>query len=43
MKYKKRLENLKAAQRWWDNQSQSFKDATTRPGSVKQKAVRIKR
>ena len=39
MKYKKMLANLAAAQRWWDSQPDSFKRATTRPGSVKYKSV----
>lgn len=39
MKYKKKLANLKAAQAWWDKQDQRFKDATTRPGSIKQRIV----
>lgn len=39
MKYKKKLANLKAAQAWWDKQDQKFKDATTRPGSIKQRVV----
>lgn len=36
MKYKKKVQRLKR-QAWWDKQSDSFKRATTRPGSVKQK------
>lgn len=39
MKYKKKLENLKAAQAWWDKQSADFQKATTRPGSVKQRII----
>lgn len=39
MKYRKMLENLAAAQRWWDSQPESFKHSTTRPGSVKCKSV----
>lgn len=39
MKYKKKLENLKRAQAWWDAQSNDFKHATTRPGSVKQRII----
>lgn len=39
MKYKKKLANLNAAQRWWDSQSETFKKATTRPGSVNCKSV----
>lgn len=33
--YKKKLAYLASKQAWWDKQPQSFKDATTRPGSVK--------
>lgn len=36
MKYKKKVQRLKDRQAW-DKQSDSFKRATTRPGSVKQK------
>lgn len=39
MKYRKKLENLKAAQAWWDRQDQRFKSATTRPGSIKQRII----
>lgn len=39
MKYRKKVINLKAAQAWWDKQDQKFKDATTRPGSIKQRVV----
>lgn len=39
MKYKKKVENLKRAQAWWDKQDQKFKNATTRPGSVKQRVI----
>lgn len=35
MKYKKKVANLAAAQRWWDQQSDAHKRSTTRPGSVK--------
>ena len=35
MKYKKKVEYLKSRQAWWDKQSQSYRDSTTRPGSVK--------
>lgn len=35
MKHKKRLEFLKQKQIWWDKQPQAYKNATTRPGSVK--------
>lgn len=39
MKAKKRIENLKLAQKWWDSQSKDYKNATTRPGSIKQRIV----
>lgn len=39
MKYKKKLRNLELAKAWWDKQDQHYKDATTRPGSVKQRIV----
>lgn len=39
MKYRKKLENLKKAQEWWDKQSSTFKHATSRPGSVKQRII----
>lgn len=39
MKYRKKVENLKAAQAWWDKLPQTVKDATTRPGSIKQRVV----
>lgn len=39
MKYKKKVENLRLAQIWWDRQPERFKAATTRPGSVKQRIV----
>ena len=35
MKYKKKLEALAKRQRWYDNQSDSFKRANKRPGSIK--------
>lgn len=35
MKFKKKAQFLSAKQAWWDKQSQSYKNATTRPGSVK--------
>lgn len=35
MKYKKKVQWLKNKQVWWDKQPQSFKDSTTRPGSIK--------
>ena len=39
MKYKKKIENLKKAQAWWDAQHNNFKASTTRPGSVKQRII----
>lgn len=39
MKYKKKVENLKRAQAWWDKQDQKFKNATTHPGSIKQRVI----
>lgn len=33
MKYKKKLENLKMRQNWWDKLSQNVKNGLTRPGS----------
>ena len=39
MKYKKKLANLKAVQAWWDKQDQKYKDATTRPGGIKQRVI----
>ena len=39
MKYKKKLENLKSAQAWWDKLPEKVKAATTRPGSVKQRII----
>ena len=41
MKYKKMVANLEAAKRWWDAQPESFKKATTRPGSVKMQNLLI--
>lgn len=35
MKYKKKVEKLLGRQRWYDNQSQSYKNSNKRPGSVK--------
>lgn len=42
MKYKKKLENLKLAQIWWDKQDNAYRNSTTRPGSVKQSIIRAK-
>lgn len=39
MKYKKKVENLKCAQAWWDKQPEKFKAATPRPGSIKQRII----
>lgn len=39
MKYKKKVANLAAAQRWWDAQDKRFQEGTTRPGSVNCKSV----
>lgn len=39
MKYKKKLENLKRAQLWWDKQPERFKAATTRPGGINQRII----
>lgn len=38
-KYKKKLLNLERAKKWWDAQPQSYKNSTTRPGSVKQRVI----
>lgn len=37
MKYKKRIKALEGRQRWWENQSQAYQKATTKPGSIKNK------
>lgn len=34
MKYKKKVKRLQGFQAWWDKMPESFKRATTRPGSV---------
>ena len=39
MKYKKMVENLKKAQKWWDSQSRQYQASTTRPGSIKQRII----
>lgn len=39
MKYKKKVENLRKAQAWWDKQSPAYQKSTTRPGSVKQRVI----
>lgn len=33
MKYKKRVERLKARQAWWERQPKDYQAATTKPGS----------
>ena len=35
MKAKKKKIKLENLQRWWENQSQSYQKANTKPGSVK--------
>lgn len=35
MKYKKKVERLANAKKWWDSLPERDKAATTRPGSVK--------
>ncbi len=40
MKYKKRVENLRISQLWWDKLPQSVKNSTTRPGSMKQRTAK---
>lgn len=35
MKYSKRLARLRERQEWWNRQSDSYKAATTKPGSTK--------
>lgn len=35
MKYKHKKEYLDAKIKWWEKQPESYKHATTRPGSVK--------
>lgn len=42
MKAKKLRDNLAAAMRWWDAQPQSFKNSTTRPGSIHQHTAVMK-
>jgi hypothetical protein len=37
MKYKNKKKKLADRQAWWDKQSESYKKATTRPGSIKVK------
>lgn len=40
MKYKKKVANLKAAQKWFDSLPEKDKATLTRPGSVKQRTAR---
>lgn len=42
MKYKKKLENLRLAQIWYDKQDSAYRRANKRPGSVKQGIIRAK-
>lgn len=39
MKYKKKLENLKAAQAWWDKPPERDKASLTRLGGINQKTA----
>lgn len=39
MKYKKKIENLKRAQAWYDRQSPTYQKECKRPGSVKQRII----
>lgn len=39
MKYKKRLEHLKMAQKWFDNLPEKEKASLTRPGGIKQRTA----
>ena len=39
MKYKKKLENLKAAQAWWDRLPERDKASLTRPGGINQRTA----
>ena len=39
MKYRKLLQRLEEAKKWWDRQPASYQKATTRPGSVKQRII----
>mgnify|MGYP006935991812 CR=1 FL=1 len=42
MKYKKKLDYLKAAQAWWDAQPEYYKQSTTRPGGINQTTAKLK-
>lgn len=37
MKYKKKLQRLEGMKRWWEAQPESYKRATTKPGSINYK------
>lgn len=39
MKYKKKLANLKAAQKWFDSLPERDKDSLTRPGGINQRTA----
>ena len=39
MKYKKKLENLKATQAWWDRLPERDKLGLTRPGGINQRTA----
>lgn len=39
MKYKKKLENLKATQAWWDKLPERDKVSLTRPGGINQRTA----
>ena len=41
MKYKKKLENLKAAQAWWDKLPERDKASLTHPGAINQRTAAI--
>ena len=42
MKYRKKIENLRLAQIWWDKQDSAYRREHKRPGSVKQRIIRAK-
>lgn len=39
MKYKKKLENPRAAQAWWDKLPERDKASLTRPGGINQRTA----
>lgn len=39
MKYKKKLANLKAAQKWFDSLPEREKSSLTRPGGINQRTA----